>query len=136
MATTKARKRDPSWNAVSTLVLVVAAFSLVGTAGGCSKQDDTPKVVTLEGKIDDLVLNDDGTGELTVLYHSEKRNQDVLGTARITPETEVLIDGVVATAKEIHVGERIRGDVRVDKKGNKKTQTVVKIYVDRPKTEG
>lgn len=113
---------------------MLMTLTIAGT--GCAKTDDGPKVMTLEGKIESLKLNADGTGELSVLYRSAKKNENVLGTALITPETEVLIDGVVATAKEIRVGERVRGDVRVDKKGGKKTQTVVKIYVDRPKTEG
>jgi len=81
-------------------------------------------------------LGPDGTGQITVSYHSEKQGQEIVGTARITTETEVMIDGAVATAKEIKVGERVRGDVRVDKKGDARIQTVLKIYVDRPKTEG
>ncbi len=129
---TNALNRPTSKTAVLALVLTTIALS----ATGCSKKDDGPMVMTLEGKVERLDLKANGTGELTVLYFSEKRNQDVAGTASITPETEVLIDGVVATAKEIRIGERIRGDVRVDKKGDKKTQTVVKIYVNRPKTEG
>jgi len=130
------KRRLPDAPANRTAVLFCALLALVATATGCSKKDDGPTVMTLEGKIEKLDLNADGTGELTVLYYSEKHNQDALGTALITPETEVLIDGVIATVKEIHLGERVRGDVRVDKKGNKKTQTVVKIYVTRPKTEG
>jgi hypothetical protein len=119
-----------------TAILAIILATMALSTPGCSKKDEGPKVMTLEGKVEQLELKANGTGVLTVLYFSEKQNQDVLGTALITPTTEVLIDGVIATAKEIRIGERVRGDVRVDKKGNKKTQIVVKIYVDRPKTEG
>lgn len=113
-----------------------AVFALFLSANGCSKKDEGPKVITLDGKVEEVDVRADGTGEITVLYYSEKQGQEVMGTARITTETEVMIDGVVASAKEIRVGERVRGDVRVDKKGDEKIQTVLKIYVDRPRGEG
>lgn len=136
MKTAGSKRRAPYFQCLQSAILVCTLLTLALTPTGCGKKDDGPKVMTLEGKVEKLDIKADGTGELTVLYYSEKHNQDMLGTALITPETEVLIDGVIATVKEIRIGERVRGDVRVDKKGNKKTQTVVKIYVDRPKTEG
>lgn len=100
---------------------------------GCRKDDDGVRVQTLEGKVEKVVVNPDGTGELTVAYFSEKHNQEVIGTGLVTKKTEILINGVLATLEDIREGERLRGEVRVEKKAGEKTQTVLKIYVDRPK---
>ena len=104
--------------------------------GRYATDDDGVKVESLEGKVDKIVLNRDGTGEITVAYFSEKHNQDVVGTGVVTKKTEIMINGVVATLKDIREGERVRGEVRLEKKGGKKVQTVLKINVDRPKPIG
>ena len=69
-------------------------------------------------------------------FFSEKQKQEITGTAQVTKETEIMIDGAAATFKDLREGERIRGEVRVEKKGVKKVQTVLKIHVERPKSGG
>ena len=51
-------------------------------------------------------------------------------------ETESMINGAIAKLTDLREGDRIRSEVRVDKKNKKKTPTALKIYVDRATTPG
>jgi hypothetical protein len=44
-----------------------------------------------------------------------------------------MINGAIAKLKDLREGERVRGEVRVEKKSGVKKQIALKIYVDRPK---
>jgi len=112
---------------------VGASLAILCSVAGCSKNEDSTKVQSLQGKVEKLVVNPDGTGRITVLFFSEKQNQEIAGTGEITPETEILINGAVAKLSDIREGERVRGEVRVERKGDVKTQTVLKIHVERAK---
>jgi len=89
-------------------------------------------VITLEGKIEQIDRTTDETGEITVLYYSEKHKQDMLGAGLVTRETEIMINGAMAKLKDLREGDRVRGEVRVEGKGKQKRQIALKIYVDRP----
>lgn len=102
---------------------------ILGT--GCSKEDDSYDVLQLAGKVEELEVNPDGTGSITVLYYSERQQQDVLGTGEVTPETEIVINGVVGKLEDVRLGEQVRGEVRVEKDGDARRQIALKIYVDR-----
>ena len=103
---------------------------------GCRQRDPGFEVISLEGKIEKIDLAPNDTGEITVVYYSEKRKQEVVGTGLVTRETEIMINGAVATLKDLREGDRVRGEVRVEKKHGKKRQIALKIYVDRPKPLG
>ena len=103
------------------------------TAGGCGDNESPPEIITLEGKIEKIERTTDKTGKVTVVYYSEKQKQEIPGTAQVTAETEIMIDGAVAVLKDLKEGESVRGEVRVEKKGGKKVQTIVKIHADRAK---
>ena len=103
---------------------------------GCRERKDDVRIQTLEGKVEKIVVNPDGTGELTVVYFSDKHDREIAGTGRVTKETEIVVNGTVATLKDMREGERVRGEVRLEKKGGEKIQTVLKVYVDRPKPVG
>ncbi|MHC4698137.1 MAG: hypothetical protein ACYTFA_15495 [Planctomycetota bacterium] len=47
-----------------------------------------------------------------------------------------MINGVVAQLRDIREGERVRGEVRIDKKGSKKERIALKIYIDRAQPVG
>ncbi len=98
---------------------------------GCRGSDPGFEVITLEGKVEKVKVEADGTGEITVLYFSEKHNQEMVGTGTITKETEIMISGVLARLKDIRVGEHVRGEVRIQKKREKKERIALKIYIDR-----
>ena len=115
-------------------VCMIFTVSLV--AGGCRKKDEGPRIMSLEGKVESIEAEPDGTGKLVVVYYNEKQKRDVAGTAFVTKETEIMIDGALATLADLREGERVRGEIRVDKKGGERTQTVLKLYVDRAKRGG
>jgi len=99
---------------------------------GCRKSEPGFEVITLEGKIEQIDRTTDETGEITVLYYSEKHKQDMLGAALVTRETEIMINGAMAKLKDLREGDRVRGEVRVEGKGKQKRQIALKIYIDRP----
>ena len=107
------------------------SIALLVTAAGC--REDTPsfEVVSLEGKIESVEARSDGTGEIRVLYFSEKHGEELVGIGTITPETEILINGAVAKAVDLREGDRVRGQVRVEKTREGKKRTALKIFVDR-----
>jgi hypothetical protein len=117
------------------MICVVSAVLMAGTMG-CRRNDDSIRVQTLEGKVEQIRVNPDGTGEISVLYFSEKQGQEILGTGEVTRDTEILINGAVAKLSDIQVGERVRGEVRIEKKAGEKVQTALKIHVDRPRPVG
>lgn len=99
---------------------------------GCGDKSDEYEIIPLEGKVESVRVFRGGSGEITVSYHSEKHGQQITGTGRVTKETEITINGIIARLQDLREGERIRGEVRVEKKRGTKIQTVLKIYVDRP----
>jgi len=104
------------------------------TAGtGCSKREPKPDVVTLEGKVESVKRTSDNAGTITVSYYSKERDEEMVGTGDVTPETEILIGGAVATLADIREGDRVRGDVRVEKIDGKRTQSILRINIERPK---
>ena len=86
--------------------------------------------------MDKIDTADGETGKITVVYYSEKQGQDMPGTGLVTKETEIMINGVVSKLSDIRLGDRVRGEVRIDKQGDNRIQTALKIVIDRPKPIG
>ena len=114
-------------------VLILLALLPV-LCGGCGEKQPQAEIISLEGKVEKIERTSDTTGKITVAFFSEKQKQEMTGTAQVTKETEIMIDGAAATLKDLREGERVRGEVRGEKKGGKKVQTVLKIHVERPKS--
>ncbi len=104
--------------------------------GGCKKKEPDFDVISLEGTVEKIELSDDDTGFITLRYHSEKHAQEMVGKGKVTGETEILINGAAAKLSDVREGDRVRGEVRVDKVGDEKKQTALKIYIDRAKPIG
>ncbi len=120
----------------SSYWLISAVALLLLSATSCREKDPGFEVITLEGKVESIEVKPDGTGKITVLYYSDKQKQDMIGSGLITKNTEIMINGALAQLKDIREGEHVRGEVRIEKKGNQKTQTALKIYIDRAKRTG
>lgn len=103
---------------------------------GCKKEDEAPSVISLSGTIKDIEKTGADTGHLTVTYFSEKHNQEMTGEGAVTPETEILINGAAGTLADLKKGDRVRGEVIVEKVGGKRRQRALKIIVDRAKPVG
>ena len=115
------------------LVLILLALLPV-LGGGCGEKQQQAEIISLDGKVEKIERTSDNAGKITVAFFSEKQQQEMTGTAQVTKETEVMIDGAAAILKDLHDGDRVRGEVRVEKKGGKKVQSVLKIHVGRPKS--
>ncbi len=121
----------------SAFILLTLIFTLTALASpGCRRNDPGFELISLDGTIEEIKRNRDGTGEIIVLYFSEKHGQEMLGIGLVTSETEIMINGAVAKLGDLREGDRIRGDVRVDTKQGKKRQVALKIYVDRAQPVG
>jgi hypothetical protein len=114
------------------VLILMALLSVLG--GGCGEKQQQAEIISLEGKIEKIERTSDTKGKITVVFFSEKQKQEMTGTAEVTKETEIMIDGAAAILKDLHDGDQLRGEVRVEKKGDKKVQSVLKIKVERPKS--
>jgi hypothetical protein len=103
---------------------------------GCRKQDPGFEIITLEGTIERIKQTGEDSGEITVVYYSEKHKQDMAGTGLVTRETEIMINGAIASLKDLREGDRVRGEVRIEKKGSERNQVAMKINVTRASTGG
>src|SRR3989304_1143574 len=99
------------------ILLLIPLLPVLG--GGCGEKQQQAEIISLEGKVEKIERTSDNTGKITVVYISDKQKQEMTGTAQVTKETEIMIDGAAATLKDLREGERVRGDVRVEKKGGK-----------------
>lgn len=117
------------------LVLALLGACLVSLPG-CKEKDSGISTMTLEGKIETIERTSDSTGKITVLYYSEKQGQDILGEGLVTNETEIMVNGVVSALKDLREGDRVSGHVRIERRGESRVQTALKISVDRPKPVG
>ncbi len=118
------------------MVLWACLGACLAALPGCKQRDSGVTTRTLEGKIETVERTSDNTGKISVLYYNEKQGQDMLGEGLITKETEIMINGVVSTLKDLREGDRVRGEVRIEKVGDTRVQTALKITVDRPKPVG
>ena len=115
-------------------MLLVALWSLSAVApmGGCGERKKmSDEIIPLEGKVEKVDARPDGTGKLTVAYR-DKRDQPLQGTAEVTKETDIMINGAAAPLSDIRPGDRIRGEVRMLKKDRDRKLTILKIAIDRP----
>lgn len=110
------------------VLLLVAGSAIVP---GCRDDSDKPNIMPLEGRVESIDVRPDGTGTITILYFSEKHNQEITGIGEVTKLTEIMINGAVATLRDIREGDQVRGEVRVEKRDRQKKQIALKIHVDR-----
>jgi hypothetical protein len=117
--------------ATGAAAIFLTALALLPATPGCTERDRSPEVFSIDGKIDDIKITGSG-GEITATYFSEKHNQNVVATAVVTKDTEIMINGALAGLSQIRKGEAARADVLVDRSGEERTYKVLKIYIDRP----
>ena len=103
---------------------------------GCGEKAPKPEVVTLSGKIERIERTTDESGRITVVYYSEQHQQEMSGTGIVTKETEVMINGAIAKLRDLREGDRVTGDVRVEKSGKERKQVALKIHADRSTPSG
>jgi len=89
----------------STAIVLLPAFAAVcGAPAGC-QQRDKPKVIFLEGVVEKV---DPVRKFAVVRFRSEKRGSEQTEAVLITRETEILIDGALASLADIGGSQRGR----------------------------
>lgn len=120
----------------TSLLVLPVLLGAVCALSGCKKEDEAPTVISLSGTIKDIEKTGADTGNVRVSYFSEKHNQEMTGEGMVTPETEILINGAAGTLADLKKGDRVRGEVIVEKADGKRLQRALKIMVDRAKPVG
>lgn len=110
---------------------------LLVLVSGCEPKKPEPQILTLEdAKIEKINLKSDTTGTIQVSFYSERHKTEIVDEGEITPETEIVINGAQSTLKDLRVGERVRGEVRIDEVDGKKRRVAIQIVADRPEPVG
>ena len=115
---------------------VTAAILVAWSALGCRSETGPVEVLGIsEGEIVALeVCRDDPNvvGRVHVQYRREKDDQLVTEVGEVIPQTEIMINGVLAGFRDLRVGERGRADVQVQHSPAGPRYEVLKMYIDRP----
>jgi hypothetical protein len=98
--------------------------------GGCREKDTGPKTTTItDGRIKKLTSNPDGTGKITVTYRHPDTGVELDGEADVVATTSILVGGQPAKFADLEVGQRVDGEVLVEKVGKVTKLTASKISV-------
>ena len=98
---------------------------------GCGKKEDSRKPLPREGVIERIDL---GRSEVTLRYYSEKHKIETTITGKATPETEILINGVLSSLDQLRVGERVSVIGWVRGHGDKREVVADRVNVNRAET--
>lgn len=123
----RSRRVQSVWVWVPGLVLTSGLLA----SGGCREQKSSVSILSLEGKVEKVDVRPDGTGTITILYFNERKGQEMADKGEVTRETEIMINGALASLGDIKVGERVRGEVKIEKVGDQRKYTALKINIDR-----
>ncbi|MFQ5491848.1 MAG: hypothetical protein ACE5GE_14110 [Phycisphaerae bacterium] len=98
---------------------------------GCRKEDNEPEIRSVEGVIESLDLTN---SRITMRFYNERHKQYITVTGQATPDTEIEINGVIATLKDLRTGERITAEGLVRGKGQNLEVIARRITVQRAET--
>jgi len=120
---------DPAFSSVRYWLLI----SLVGVlifGDGCRKQSSDFFITSVQGQIEHVDVTTQRTGTITVRYEPAHSARPTSAKALVTRETEILIHGVLGTIHNLHEGDRIRAQIRVERNAGTTRYLVLKIRVD------
>lgn len=110
-------------------LLVLSIASAVSLFSGCSEDKKKTHVEEVAGTIERI---DHAAGIVAVRSYSPKHNKEMVFEVEVTPETELLINGSIATLRDLKIGESASGSVRIVQKEDKtRIITAVKVRVER-----
>ncbi|MCP4590597.1 MAG: hypothetical protein GY842_07630 [bacterium] len=106
-----------------TVLVLCLAFA------GCKDDDPGFKTVTLSGTVEAIDLD---KSRVRITFHSEKYDREITAEAIVTPETEILINGIAAELADVEVGERAEGETIVThEEGGDRVITVTRVRIER-----
>lgn len=98
---------------------------------GCSEKDSARKHRQLEGTITNIDLDN---AKVTLRFYSEKHKAETTVTGRVTPKTEVFINGQLSSLKDLREGERVSVVGWVQGRSADREVVAVKVTVERAET--
>jgi hypothetical protein len=108
-------------------VLLPAIVAICGSPVGC-QQRDKPKVIFLEGVVEKV---DPVRKFAVVRFLSEKHGSEQTEAVLVTAETEILIDGALASLADVVVGEHAQGYVRETNYFEQTVYTALRVRISR-----
>ena len=118
-----------SCSPLSTVIVVLPLCLVV--LPGCGKKEDSRQHLRREGIIERIDLD---RSEVTLRYYSEKHKIETTVTGKATPETEILINGVLSSLDQLRVGERVSVIGWVRGHGDKREVVADRVNVNRAET--
>lgn len=110
------------------VALVLAAAMLLS---GCTEEKRKSRELDVTGTVESVDL---ANRTVEVSTFIEKLGSEQKFSVRVTPDTEILIDGALAKLEDVRVGERARGDISVETEGNKKVYVAIQVSIERGET--
>ena len=98
---------------------------------GCSEKDSARKHRQLEGTITNIDLDN---AIVTLRFYSEKHKAETTVTGKVTPQTEVFINGQLSSLKDLREGERVSVVGWVQGRSADREVVAVEVTVQRAET--
>ena len=109
---------------IGIVVVLAGAFCLLV---GCTEEKKKTHIEEVTGTIESI-----GPRKVVVRTYSKKHNKELTFDVEVDSETEILINGSIASIKDLKIGETAFGSVRiVEKDDDTKIITAVKVRVER-----
>ena len=109
---------------IGIVVVLASAFCVLA---GCSEEKKKTHIEEVTGTIESI-----GPTKVVVRTYSKKHNKELTFDVEVDSETEILINGSIASIRDLKVGETAFGSVRiVEKDDDTKIITAVKVRVER-----
>lgn len=109
-------------------MFLAAAGATLLTVTGCPENRESTTVIELVGTVEKIDRNN---RRVEVKTFIEKHGQYQTFTVHVTDETEILINGSLATLADVREGERAEGRVRVTKEDDKRVFTALAVNIER-----
>ncbi len=118
------------WPGSLRIGVAVVALLVAALPGGCREKETGPKTTTItDGRIKKVAANPDGTGKITVTYRHEKTGVELDGEAEVVATTVITVGGQPGKLADLEVGQRVDGEVLVEKTGKITKFTASRITV-------
>jgi hypothetical protein len=112
----------------SAALCTLAALTVIPPVSGCREKRESTTVRELVGTVEEIDLN---ARKVKVKAYIEKHEAYETFLVDVTDETEILINGSLATLKDVREGERAEGRVRVTKHEGKTQLTALAVSIER-----
>jgi hypothetical protein len=110
------------------LASIVVMAVLAGLAGGCERERDRDSIVEMEGIISEI---DAPREVVTVRAYLAKHKLEREFEVHATEETEILINGSLATLSDLKIGEKAVGTIRIERDGDDKRYVALSVQIER-----